>query len=271
MSRMFVFLSGKGGVGKSTLAANLSVLMARAGHSTALVDTDLGLRCQDLLLGLESNIVYDLLDAARGKCALSQALVEMPDLPALHLLPANQFARCRDLDPAKLRKILKQLRDTHEFVFIDCPAGLEKGLRNVLNAGIDLQPILVVTPDDLSLRDGERALALLEQKRLPQSRLIVNRLQADLISAGEQYSAATVAALLDLPLLGEVPEDPAVYRAQLRGKLASDFQCPAGSALARIAGRLLGNETPLPAIGSKKPALMRRIFQQKMKELNRRS
>ena len=112
---------------------------------------------------------------------------------------------------------LKQLRDTHEFVFIDCPAGLEKGLRNVLNAGRDLQPILVVSPDDLSLRDGERALALLEQKRLPQSRLIVNRLQADLISAGEQYSAATVAALLGVLYSGNfyVPLDAAMPEARL--------------------------------------------------------
>ena len=260
MSQTLLFASGKGGVGKSTLAANLSVFLARAGKSAVLVDTDLGLRSQDLLLGLENSIVYDLIDVCEGACLLSDALLEVPGLPNLHLLPAAQFVRARDLDPRKLKKIISLLKKQHDFILLDCPAGLERGLRNVLNAGSRLETILVVTPDDLSIRDGERLTALVEKKALPRARLIVNRLQNDLIHEGTMYSAQAIAQTLDLPLLGEVPEDPAVYQAQLRHRLLADYDCEASRALQRIADRLRGEDRPLPDYGRRRTSFFRRHF-----------
>lgn len=267
MSSTFVFASGKGGVGKSTLSASLAVLLARAGHSVVLLDADLGLRSQDLFLGLENSVVYDLMDVASGKCLLSQALLEAPDLPGLSLLPAAQFVRAKALDPRKLKKMLSLLRKEHDFILIDCPAGLERGLRNVLNAGRGLETILVLTPDDLCVRDGEQVISLLEEKKLPPPRLLVNRLQPDLIHAGEMYSARTVAQVLDVPLLGEVPEDPMVYRAQLRRRLPVDFHCEARTALLRIADRLQGGDSPFPDYGRKKLSFLRRHFAPRPREL----
>lgn len=269
MSTTYLFASGKGGVGKSTLAANLAVLLAREGHSTVLIDTDLGLRSQDLMLGLENSVVYDLVDVAEGKCLLSQALIEAPSLPALRLLPAAQFVRAKDLEPRKLKKMISLLKQESEFILIDCPAGLERGLRNVLNAGSKLETILVVTPDDLSIRDGERVISLVENKDLPRPRVIVNRLQNDLIHAGEMYSAQTVAATLDLPLLGEIPEDPTFCVAQLRHRLAVDYQGEARQALIRIARRLQGQEQPFPAYGRRKTSFFRRRSAPKFREVKK--
>ena len=133
------------------------------------------------------------MDVAEGKCLLSEALLEAPDCPGLRLLPAAQFVRARDLDPRKLKKMISLLRKDNDFILIDCPAGLERGLRNVLNAGSRLETVLVVTPDDLSIRDAEQVISLTEDKHLPRPRLLVNRLQNDLIHAGEMYSAQTVA------------------------------------------------------------------------------
>ena len=266
MSKVMLFASGKGGVGKSTITANLAVHLARLGRSVVLVDADIGLRSLDLFLGLENRVVYDLLDAAHGRCMLSQALLSSDDLPSLRLLPAAQFARCKELDPRKLKKILARLKKENEFILIDCPAGMERWLRNVLNAGAD-ETVLIVTPDDLCIRGAERVAALLEEKELPRPGIIVNRLDNDLIFAKEMVAARVVSDLLDRPLLGEIPEDPAVYMAQLRRRLVLDYACEAREALIRIARRLDGETVPLPEYGKKRRSFFRRHFPSPLKEV----
>ena len=267
MAVSYLFASGKGGVGKSTLAANLGVLLAEKGKRVALVDTDLGMRSLDLLLGMENNLVYDLIDVAEGKCLLSQALAEVPDRGGLHLLPASQFVRARDLDPRKLTKMVSLMKKDYDFILIDCPAGLERGLRNVLRAGKALRTLLIVTPDDLSIRDGERVIQLAEEKGLPRPQVIVNRLQNDLIYAGDMYSAQTVAQTLDAELMGELPEDPVFYLAQVRHQLAADYDQEARHALDRIARRMMGEDVPFPAYGKKRTSFFRRHFQRSIREV----
>ncbi len=271
MAEVFLFVSGKGGVGKSTVSANLAVLLAESGRRVVLVDADLGLRSQDLFLNMESSVVYDIMDVAMGNCLLSQALVAAPGLENLLLLPAAQFARSQSLDSRKLKKILSLLKTENDFVFIDCPAGMERGLRNVLKAVDQANTVLVVTPDDLSIRDAERVCALLEEKKLPRPLLLVNRLQNDLIRTKEMYSARTVAELLDLQLLGEIPEDPAVYLAQLRHKLTVDFDCDARKALIRISRRMLGQEVPFAEYGKKRIPFFRFFFGPEILEVKRRN
>lgn len=263
MSSVYLFASGKGGVGKSTVTANLATLLARAGYHVALIDADIGLRSQDAFLGMENRVVYDLVDVARGKCLLSQALLSDLDLPGLRLLPAAQFARARDLSPKQLKKILSLLREDNDFILIDCPAGIERGLRTILNAGAD-ETVLLVTPDDLCIRDAERTCVLIDDKRLPRPRLIVNRLNNDLIHDGLMYSARVVSDTLDLPLLGEIPEDPAFTLSQLKHGLVIDYRCEARLALLRIAGRMVGAAVDLPEYGLEKTPFLRRHFPPKI-------
>ncbi len=262
MSSVYLFASGKGGVGKSTVTANLATLLARSGKRVALIDTDIGLRSLDTFLGMENRVVYDLVDVARGKCLLSQALLSDLTLPRLQLLPAAQFSRARELEPKAFKKILSLLRRNHDFILIDCPAGVERGLRNVLNAGAD-ETVLLTTPDDLCIRDAERTCALMDDKHLPRPRLIVNRLQNDLIYTGDMYSARVVSETLDLPLLGEIPEDGAMTLAQLRHRLVIDYRCEARQALLRIAGRMNGASVDLPAYGKEMTSFFRRHFPQR--------
>ena len=267
MSKTYLVASGKGGVGKSTVTACLAVLLARKGRRVVLMDADIGLRSQDLLLGLESSVVYDLVDVAQGRCLLSQALLPCPGTPNLELLPAAQFARCRDLDPRKLKQMLSLLRKEHDFILIDCPAGLERGLRNALNAGMRNETLILVTPDDLCIRGAERVAALIAEKNLPRPQLLVNRLDQDRVFTHEMYSAATISQVLDLPLLGEVPEDSAVYTAQLRHRLTIDYDCEARNALQRIAARLDGENPPLPDYGRRKTSFFRKHFPPALKEV----
>ena len=266
MSRSVLIASGKGGVGKSVFTANLGAALARRGASVVIVDADIGLRSQDAFLGLENNVVYDLVDVVEDGCELEEALLECPAVPGLKLLPAAQFARVRTVEPKKLRRVLYALSESAEFVLIDAPAGIEKGLRNLLNTGAD-EGILITTPDDICLRDVERTAGILEAKGIIRPHLIVNRLDNELVACGEMPSARAIADSLDLPLLGEIPEDPAVYRSVLRHGLFLDYDCPARGAVLRIAARLMGEQIPFPEIGKARIRLIRRLFPKKIKEV----
>lgn len=266
MSVCYAVASGKGGVGKSVLTANIAACLSIAGERVLVVDADIGLRSQDALLGLENRVVYDLIDVARGDCEPVQAVLPCESYPSLHLLPAAQFERAKALEPKKFSGIIRKLRDSYDFILIDCPAGIERGLRNVLGAGAD-EFLLVATPDDISLRSAERTAQLIEAKKCPRPRLIVNRLDGELIRSGEMLSASAVSRILDLQLIGAVPEDPAVCRCQLKHDLFVRYDCEARSAVMRIAERLRGRNLPVYEYGARKRRLLRSIFSRSMKEV----
>ncbi len=270
MSTAWFIASGKGGVGKSTITACLGQAMAAAGQRVCIVDGDVGLRDQDALLGLENRIVFDLLDVADGHCRLEQALISPEDESRLSLLPASQFARAKELKPAAFRKILIRLKSLFDVVLIDCPAGIERSLRGLMNDAID-ETVIICTPDDVCIRNAERTGGVIEKKGLPRPQVIVNRLDDALIRGGEMYSAATVASVLDMGLLGEVLDDPFIYRAALLHTSPMQIDCEARRALNRIAARMLGSsaDAPLPGYGTEKLSWFRRLFQPTLKEVKR--
>lgn len=259
MGKVWLIASGKGGTGKSTATAALGDGLCALGEKVCIVDGDTGLRDQDVLLGLENRVVYDMLDVANGRCELERALISHPDVEGLTLLPAAQFARAKELKPKALKTILTRLRDHFTHVIIDCPAGIEKGLRTLLTLGAD-EAIVLCTPDDVCIRNAERTVSLLTEKGLPRPWLIVNRLNPQLIREGDMYSAATVAQVLDCPLLGEIPEDINAARALGCHLRLMQLDCPARDALRRIARRMLDEDVPLPEIGVRRPGLFKRLF-----------
>lgn len=259
MSKVWLIASGKGGVGKSTVTASLGMALCQQTRRVCIVDTDIGLRDQDALLGLADRVVYDLLDVIKKRCTLRQALIALPEEPRLCLLPAAQFARCKELDARGLLRIIQELRLTQDEVLIDCPAGIEKGLRAALGSRAD-EAIVICTPDDVCIRDVDRTAHLLMDKQMPKPQLIVNRLVPELIRSGEMYTAQTVADTLDLPLLGEIPEDSAVYRSLLQHRNLMSIQCEAREAMMRIACRMTGGEAPLAAYGTEKLPWYKRLF-----------
>ena len=270
MSTAWIIASGKGGVGKSTITASVGLCMAREGRKVCIIDGDVGLRDQDAILGLENRIVFDLLDVAEGRCRLEQALISPENDQKLSLLPASQFARAKELKSGAFRRILVRLKQLYDVVLIDCPAGIERSLRGLMNEEVN-ECILVCTPDDICIRNAERTAGVLEKKGLPRPRLIVNRLDEALIRGGEMYAAATVAATLDLELLGEVLDDSYVYRAMLTHQSVMDIDCEAREALQRIAHRMLDvpGVAPLPGYGTGKLSWFRRLFQPTLKEVKR--
>ena len=266
MGKVWIIASGKGGVGKSTVTAATASALAGMQLKVCIVDADVGLRDQDAILGLENRVVYDLIDVCRRDCELTDALMAHPDHPQLHLLPAAQFARAKDLDPRAFRKVIATLKAQFDHVLIDCPAGIGRGLRGLMSAACD-ETVIVCTPDDVCIRNAERAATLFRDSLLPSPWLIVNRLDAQLIRAGEMYAASVVAETLDLPLLGEVPEDPTVYRALIRHMPLIRCDCEAQRALSRIAQRMADRSVPLPGYGTARQTLFQRLFSRKLKEV----
>lgn len=159
MGEAIVVTSGKGGVGKTTTSANIGTALALLGKKVCMIDTDIGLRNLDVVMGLENRIIYDLVDVAEGRCRLSQALVKDKRFDELYMLPAAQTKDKDSVKPDQIRSMVHELKQDHDYVIIDCPAGIEHGFRNAI-AGAD-RAIVVTTPENAAVRDADRVIGLL--------------------------------------------------------------------------------------------------------------
>ena len=212
MTRIIVTTSGKGGVGKTTVTANLGMALARLGRSVALVDADFGLRNLDLLLGLENRVVYTAVEVANGECRLEQALVKDKREPKLVLLPAAQNRNKEAMSPEQMKQLVEELTKTYDYIIIDSPAGIEMGFKNAIAPA--REALIVTTPEIAAVRDADRVVGLLEAEQ----------------------------ELLAIGLIGVVPEDERVIVSTNRGEplvLAEDPSM-AGKAFDNIARRLEG-------------------------------
>ncbi|GBD20305.1 Septum site-determining protein MinD [bacterium HR28] len=241
--RVITITSGKGGVGKTTTTANVGAALAARGKSVVLVDADIGLRNLDIVLGLENRIVYDIVDVVEGRCRLRQALIRDKRLANLALIPAAQTRDKEAVSPEQMRELCDELRQQFDFILIDSPAGIERGFRNAI-AGAD-EVLVVTNPEVSAVRDADRIVGLVEAAELPPPRLIVNRIDPELVRRGDMLSVDDVLEILAIPLIGVVPADESIVTATNRGEpVALDPQSRAGQAFRDIAARLLGEDVP---------------------------
>lgn len=243
MSRIIVLTSGKGGVGKTTITANLGVALAQLGRSVAVVDADFGLRNMDLFLGLENRVVYTSVDVIGGECRLEQALVKDKRTPNLVLLPASQTRNKTAVTAGQMSKLTDSLAATHDFVLIDCPAGIEQGFRNAVAAASEA--LVITTPELSAARDADRVIGLLESSQIKSIQFVVNRIRLDMVA--QMIPLDDLVETLAIPLLGIVPEDRAVILSNHRGEPLSLLSRPPLAALAikNIARRILGETVPM--------------------------
>ena len=178
--------SGKGGVGKTTTTANLGVSLARRGKRVACIDTDIGLRNLDVVLGLENRIVYDIVDVVEGHARLRQALIKDKRLPELQMLPAAQTRDKSAVKPEQMMKLAEDLRKDFDFILIDCPAGIEGGFKNAI-APAD-RVIIVTTPEVSAVRDADRIIGLVEAAEKESPKLIINRLRPGMVKRGDMLA-----------------------------------------------------------------------------------
>jgi septum site-determining protein MinD len=253
LGRAIVFTSGKGGVGKTTTAANVGAALAAGGKRVVLVDADVGLRNLDVVLGLESRVKHHLLDVLEEKVELDEALVRDKRCERLFLLAAAQSREKEDVDGAKMKALIERLRTQFDFVLIDCPAGIEMGFKNAVIGA--QHAVIVCTPEVSAVRDADRVVGLLPNDWRPE--LIINRVKMQLVKKGKMLSVDDVNGILHLPLLGVIADEPDVIVSTNKGEpIAFRASSTVGAAYRTIAAKLTGKDVPAPVPKSESGGLL---------------
>ncbi len=242
--RTIVITSGKGGVGKTTTTANIGTGLAMRGHKVVVIDTDIGLRNLDVVMGLENRIVYDLIDIIEGQCKMHQGMIRDKHKYDLYLIPAAQTRDKNCIEAAQLKDLCENLEREFDYVLIDCPAGIEQGFKNAIAPA--QEAIIVTTPEVSAIRDADRVIGLLEAEGLHRPRLIINRFRPGMVKRGDMMGRDDIVELLAIDILGIVPSDDRLIIATNQGlPVIHDKRALSGAAFSRIAARIDGEDIPL--------------------------
>lgn len=250
MSEVIVITSGKGGVGKTTTTANVGTGLAQLNKKVVMIDTDIGLRNLDVVMGLENRIVYNLVDVIEGKCRLKQALIKDKKFPELCLLPSAQTRDKDAVTPEQMVTLIEELKEEFDYILLDCPAGIEQGFKNAI-AGAD-RALVVTTPEVSAIRDADRIVGLLEANEINHIDLIVNRLRVDMVKRGDMMNVDDVCDILAINLIGAVPDDEQIVISTNQGEPLVGSSSLAGQAYANICKRIMGEEVPFLNLDEKK-------------------
>ncbi|MCG8473113.1 MAG: septum site-determining protein MinD [Desulfobacterales bacterium] len=240
---VIVITSGKGGVGKTTATASIGAALAVSGSRVAVVDMDIGLRNLDVVMGLENRIVFNVVDAVKGKCKPSQAAIKDRRIENLFLIPASQSDTKNAMDASEVKAFIEMIRSEYDYILVDCPAGIEQGFQNAVAAADEA--VVVCTPEVSSIRDADRIIGLLLAREIA-PKLVVNRIMPQMVENGDMLSHEDVVDVLSIDLLGLVEMDEQVIVSTNTGvPLVLQKDSSAGKAFGRIAARIEGNELPI--------------------------
>ena len=250
MSEVIVITSGKGGVGKTTTTANIGTGLAKLEKKVVMIDTDIGLRNLDVVMGLENRIVYNLVDVVEGNCRLKQALIKDKRYSNLFLLPSAQTRDKSSVSPEQMKKLVDELREDFDYILLDCPAGIEQGFKNAI-AGAD-RAIIVTTPEVSAIRDADRIIGLLESEELKKIELVINRIRMDMVKRGDMMSVDDVTEILAVDLIGTILDDEQIVIATNQGEPLSGKASQAEEEYRNICRRILGEEIPFTDISRRR-------------------
>ena len=256
MGEVIVVTSGKGGVGKTTTTANVGVALALTGKKIVMIDTDIGLRNLDIIMGLENRIVYDLVDVVENKCTYTKALVKDRHTDGLYLLPAAQSRDKSAVTTTQMKHLVRQLKEEFDYILIDCPAGIEQGFENAVAAAE--KAIVVVMPEVSSVRDADRIIGLLEKHNITDIKLVINKIRPAMMKRGDMLSIEDILDILAVDLLGVVPDSEDIITAANKGSFVVAMEkSVSGQAYKNIALRITGKEIELLEF---KQTLLQKLF-----------
>ncbi len=257
--KVLTVTSGKGGVGKSTTTANLSLGLALSGKKVVAIDLDIGLRNLDMILGLENRIVYDVINVVEGVAKIRQALIKDKRTENMFFLAAAQTRDKSALKEDQVLKLTGELKEEFDYVLIDSPAGIESGFKNAMLPADEV--LVVTTPEISAVRDADRVVGILEANGKNEVSLIINRMNPKLIKSGDMMSKDDVVQVLRIPLIGIVPEDPNIINYTNIGEPSILHEkAPSGRAYKNIVRRILGENIPFMEIQEEKKGLFNTLL-----------
>ena len=268
MARIIVVTSGKGGVGKTTTSASFASGLALAGHKTAVIDFDVGLRNLDLIMGCERRVVYDFVNVIHGEATLNQALIKDKHCDNLSVLAASQTRDKEALTKDGVEKVLKDLA-TMDFQYIVCdsPAGIETGALMAMHFADEA--LIVTNPEVSSVRDSDRILGMLssktkraiEGKEAVKEHLLITRYNPSRVDQGQMLSLEDIQDILRIPLIGVIPESESVLQASNQGMPAVHMKgSDVSEAYKDVVDRFLGADKPLRFVDPQKQGFLKRLF-----------
>jgi len=266
LARVVVVTSGKGGVGKTTSCASIGTALAMHGYRTVLIDFDVGLRNLDLVMGCERRVVYDLINVTTGEAKLSQALIKDKRLDGLYMLPASQTRDKDALTYEGVGEVIDALKEEFDFIICDSPAGIERGA--ILAMYYADEAIVVSNPEVSSVRDSDRIIGLLDSKtrraengETVKTQLLITRYDPERVEHSDMMSMQDIEEILAIPVVGVIPESPAVLRASNQGiPVVHDAPSDAGQAYSDTVARFLGEEKPMRFVELERKGLFSRMF-----------
>lgn len=269
VAKIIVVTSGKGGVGKTTTSASISTGLALAGHKTAVIDFDVGLRNLDLIMGCERRVVYDLINVIQNEATLNQALIKDKHCDNLYVLPASQTRDKDALTRDGVEKVLNDLTGKmgFEYVVCDSPAGIEQGALMALYFADEA--IVTTNPEISSVRDSDRILGILSSKSrraetngVPvKEHLLITRYAPERVEKGEMLSVQDIQDILRIPLIGVIPESQNVLQASNSGTpVILQEDSVVAEAYKDVVARLLGEDRPIRFLDAEKKGFLKRLF-----------
>ena len=217
MARRIVVTSGKGGVGKTTLCANIGTALAGFGFRVVIIDMDIGLNNLDVVMGIENKINFDIIDVLAGNCRLKQALIQNDKYPSLYVLASTHYNKDAMVTNEDIKSVVDKLAESFDYILLDCPAGVEEGFRRAVFSANEA--IVVVTPHISSVRDADKVLSILSSYDLLSKSIVINRIRGDFVATSETLDIEEIVRFLKTKLLGVVPECDNITKGETAGQI----------------------------------------------------
>jgi len=243
MGEVITFTSGKGGVGKTTTTANVGVGLSQLDKKVVLIDTDIGLRNLDVVMGLENRIMYNLVDVLCGRCRIKQALIRDKRFPNLYIIPSACIKEHTRLSKAQMIHLIEELKAEFDYILIDSPAGIDDGFELAVS-GAD-HVVVVTTPQVAAVHDADCVLRIIRKNPALRCSLLINSYHEQMAKDGNMLRIEDVTGLLETELLGVVYEDSQIIISQNHGEPVYGRKSRSESCYANICARITGADIPI--------------------------